>query len=240
MKKVTLSILFFSLCLLSQSQKGLVTFGLQYKPILPVEFLNVENLTLTNGDLQVNFTQKLGLNFGGVIRWNILNRISLESGINYVRRNFGYEAAVESTGAKGKDDFSIIGYETPFKGLVIVQLSRKSFLSAASGITTSWIASSVASGTEDLNFRQYTNAKKLNLALIANVGYEYKTDKSGTFYFGASLNSPFQAIGVTDVTYDDLANEEQSVRGALFGNYLTLDLRYYFHEEKSKSKRKSN
>ncbi len=235
--KTILVIVCFLICLSSYTQKGQVTFGFQYKPILPVEFLNVENLSLTNDDLSVDFTQTLGLNFGGVIRWNILKRLSLESGINYVRRNFKYEASVASSGATGTDDFSIVGYETPIKGLVIVQLSRSSFISAATGITTSWTASSVASGTEDKNFRQYTNAKKLNLALIANVGYEFKTDKSGTFYFGASLNSPFQAIGVTEVIYDDLANEEQKIRGALLGNYLTLDLRYYFHEDKSKSKR---
>lgn len=218
------------------SQKGITKFGFQYKPILPVEFFNVKPLELTNTDFSSKITQSFGHNIGGVIRWSPLKRLSIESGVNYVRRNFNFTTSVISSGASSKGIFGMVGYEVPIKGMVLVQLDRNSFLSVSSGMATSWIASDVATGTEDNNFYQVTYTKKMNLAFIANIGYEYRTDKSGTFYIGASLNTPFQGIGLIDITYDEYNIDNQVLTGVLEGNYLTVDLRYYFHEEKRKKR----
>lgn len=238
MKKLSLIISLFLAGLSSplKSQHGVTNFGFQYKPILPVEFFNVQKLSITNNDFTSTISQQLGHNIGGIIRWNPLKRFSFESGVNYVRRNFSFTTSVNSSGTSSKGNFGIVGYEVPIKGMVLVQLDQNSFLSVSSGIATSWIASDVATATEDDNFYQVTYTKKMNLAFIANVGYEYRTDKSGTFYLGASLTTPFQGIGLIDVHYDEYNQTNQKLTGVLLGNYLTVDLRYYFHEDKKRKK----
>lgn len=218
------------------SQQGITTFGFQYKPILPVEFFNVQKLSLTNNDFSATISQQVGHNIGGVIRWNPLKRFSFESGVNYVRRNFKFTTNVNSTGSGSSGSFGIVGYEVPIKGMVLVQLDKSSYLTVSTGVATSWIASDVAAATQDDLFYQVTYTKKMNLAFIANVGYEYRTDESGTFYIGASLNTPFEGIGLIDVHYDEYNEPKQKLTGILLGNYLTVDLRYYFHEDKRKKK----
>lgn len=232
---ITLLLLLFQFQLIGQ--KGVVKFGFQYKPILPVEFFNVSDLNLTNTDFSSTIQQQLGHNVGGIIRWSPLDRISIESGLNYVRRNFKFSTSVNSSNAHSEGEFGIVGYEIPIKGMVFVQLNQESFVSVSSGIATSWIASDVAAVTEDNKFYQVTYTKKMNLSFIANVGYEYRTEKSGMLYIGASLNTPFDGIGIIDVMYDEFNIPNQKLTGELLGNYLTIDLRYYFHEEKKKLKK---
>lgn len=220
------------------SQKGLTQFGFQYKPILPIEVLNVENLSLTNNDFSANVAQQYGFNFGGIIRWNILKSVSLESGVNYVKRNFKYTTNVQSTNQASEGSFGIVGYEVPIKGMVNVRINDKSYINVSTGISTSWTASNVASTTEDDLFYQIAFTKKMNLALIANVGYEFRSREAGTYYLGVSLNNPFQSLGLIDVVYDEFNQQKQTITGELQGSYVTLDLRYYFHEKKEKKKKK--
>jgi hypothetical protein len=218
------------------TQKGVTTFGFQYKPILPIEFFSVKTLALTNTDFSATISPQLGHNFGAIIRWGLSKSISLETGVNYVKRNFKMDNSVKSTSVNSSGTFGITGYEIPFQGLVYVQMSKNSFLNVASGISTNWIASNIASRTEDDNFYQITYTKKMNLAYLANIGYEYRTDKSGTFYIGASLTNLFYGIGLIDVTYDQYNQTKQTITGELSGSYISLDLRYFFHEEKKKKK----
>lgn len=229
--------LFFVLCSLSMfSQKGVTTFGFQYKPILPVEFFNVKKLDLTNGNFSSTVAPKFGGNFGAIIRWGLSKSVSLETGLNYVKRNFEMTNQVKSTGTFSSGKFGIVGYEIPLQALIYVQMSKKSFLNVASGISTNWIASNVASESNDGNFYQVTYTKKMNLAYIANIGYEYRTDESGYFYIGASLTNPFQSIGLIDVVYDEYNQQKQILTGELSGSYVSLDLRYFFNETKKKKK----
>lgn len=232
LKNIIISFLFTLLGIFSYSQKGVTTFGFQYKPILPVEFLTVEKLALTNNDFSATVTQKFGNNFGAVIRWGFTNSLSLETGLNYIKRNFEMETNVVSSGTSSKGSFGITGYEIPIQGLINVQINRNSFLNVATGISTNWIASNVGSETDDKNFYQITYTKKMNLAYIANIGYEYRTDKSGYFYVGVSLTNPFHSIGLIDVIYDEYNQTNQTITGKLSGNYISLDLRYFFNETK--------
>lgn len=235
LKNISISFLFSVVTFLTIAQKGVTTFGFQYKPILPVEFLVVEKLNLTNNDFDATLSQKFGNNFGAVIRWGFTKSVSLETGLNYINRNFEMQTKVASTGTSSKGKFGIVGYEIPLQGLINVQISRNSFLNVATGISTNWIASNVASESEDDNFYQITYTKKMNLAYIANIGFEYRTDDKGYFYIGASFTNPFQSIGLIDVIYDEYNQQKQTITGELSGNYISLDLRYFFNETKKKS-----
>lgn len=200
-----------------------------------MEFLTVEKLNLSNNDFEATVSQKFGNNFGAVIRWGFTRALSLETGLNYINRKFEMATSVASTGAKSNGKFGIVGYEIPIQGLINVQLNRNSFLNVATGVSTNWIASNVGSESNDKNFYQITYTKKMNLAYIANIGYEYRTDKSGYFYIGASLTNPFYSIGLIDVIYDEYNQTKQTLTGKLSGSYISLDLRYFFNETKKKS-----
>jgi hypothetical protein len=236
LKNIAISFLFLLLAAIAISQKGVTTFGFQYKPILPVEFLTIEKLNLTSSDFDATISQKFGNNFGAIIRWGFTKSLSLETGINYINRNYEMQTNIASTGTNSKGKFGIVGYEIPLQGLINVQINRNSFLNVATGISTNWIASNIASESEDDNFYQITYTKKMNLAYIANIGFEYRTDDKGYFYIGVSLTNPFYSIGLIDVIYDEYNQTRQTLTGKLSGSYISLDLRYFFNEEKKKRK----
>ncbi|MFQ3336841.1 MAG: hypothetical protein ACI9E3_000849, partial [Flavobacteriales bacterium] len=74
--------------LISVNAQSKTTFGLQYKPILPIKVLNVTELKLSEKGMNVTLSPKLGLNFGAIIRWELLEKLSLETGLNYNKRSF--------------------------------------------------------------------------------------------------------------------------------------------------------
>ena len=73
-------------------------------------------------------------------------------------------------------------------------------------------------------------ARRVQPALIANVGWEYRTEEKGIWYIGGSFHRPFLPMYKATVGYvtDTYTNNTET---NLTGNYLTLDLRYFFHEE---------
>ena len=73
----------------------------------------------------------------------------------------------------------------------------------------------------------------INPALLANLGFEYRTEKSGFFYVGASYHRPFSKFMSTKVKYDS-NNKIAEAETMLTGSYLTIDFRYFFPETPEK------
>jgi hypothetical protein len=72
-------------------------------------------------------------------------------------------------------------------------------------------------------------------AVIANLGWEWRTVKSGYFYIGASFHAPFSYEYVTRIRYEE-GQVTEEFYNTLSGSYLTIDFRYFFHEEPAKNK----
>ena len=65
---------------------------------------------------------------------------------------------------------------------------------------------------------------------LSNLGLELRTKEKGYFYVGASLNTPFNEITATQLRYyyeNNLSTKFDPI--FLNGNYVTLDLRYFFN-----------
>lgn len=225
------------------AQDNVLTAGFQFKPIFPSKFFNTGPQSKDSSG--VNFTLKpnSGYCFGMIVRYGISNRISMESGINYVKRTT--ELSISDGAFKGISKFKIIGYEIPMSGLVFIQLSEKIFMDASLGASFDFFPSDVQSS--DDYFKQFGKRKNWIFAsVLANLGWEYRTAKSGFFYIGASYHRPFKDIYVSTVVYkpDATSNEcKECQQFLLSGNYLTFDLRYFFHEDplkKNSKKKKSN
>ena len=88
------------------------------------------------------------------------------------------------------------------------------------------------------DFTQKTWKNKwVQVALLANYGFEWRSRESGYFYFGASYHRPFNYIGITQVVVE--RNNVPSRADALLrGNYLTADFRYFFNEKLERRKPK--
>ena len=74
------------------------------------------------------------------------------------------------------------------------------------------------------------------IALLSNLGSEFRSDQKGNYYLGISLHLPFSEIGRLYPYYDDSINEFNNLdfNNQYFmdisGRFVTLDFRYFFKE----------
>ena len=205
--------------------------GLQYKPILPTRYFGMNPVEGSEGPLKVSIENRFGHAFGMLVRANITNRFAYEFGINYVRRNFGMNAEHTDLGLTDQSKFAMISYEIPNQGLIYIRLDKGWFMNAAFGVSLKAFASDVFSLGQDPRFSQesFSSSRWFSLAGTSNLGFEYRSPKSGGYYLGASLHWPFVPITYTFARYrgqNDPRSLEVPLR--LTGRFLTLDLRYFF------------
>lgn len=230
----------------SMAQKNVLTAGIQFQPIFPVSFLNTADQEVRNsqGTITTVLSPTFSYSAGMVIRWGFHKRLSLETGINFVQRN--YDLTFKTDTFTGKSDFSIIGYEHPIKLLVFVRLSEKFFMNAAAGVQMTFYPSDIF--TSDAYFKHSGLRLGLGQFLhgggITNLGFEYRTKKAGYFYLGATYHIGFGDIYRSKFQYisDDVPSEAMPIW--INGSYLTFDVRYFFHSQplvkkEGKKKRKS-
>ena len=231
-------VLFLVYCLLStaycSAQRSSV-FGIQFKPIFPVGFLGTGKQTVTVDSVNMKFDLALqsGWNFGMVIRKNFTSLLALETGINYVKRKYHLDVIDEDYSESS--EFRIIGYEIPISLLAYIRLGEYVFMNASLGVSVDMYASNVQSvGTyhSSLTVRNHT----FQPAIIGNLGWELRTNKSGYFYLGGSLHRPFDYELTTRVNYKRTPKEVE-VYQPLSGSYLTIDVRYFFPENPNKKKK---
>jgi len=222
------------------AQEKVTTFGVQLKPIIPIEFLDAgKQEKINENNIQFINQPKFGLSFGMVIRKGLTKSLSIETGLNFLKRNYDLTINDPDSSFSGTSDFSIVNYEIPLLGMVYVKLGRNMFMNVAGGVSFDIYPTPLY--VED---HYYTNAVNrtnwFQLSLLANIGWEYRTEKSGYIYLGASLHRPFSNIFEEFVVYtgENYAGRKEEVTFDLTGNYLTLDIRYFFHEDKQKKKKK--
>ncbi len=230
--------IFFCFLLLSGSslfaQKGLTTFGIQIKPIFPFNFLNTG--PLLNDTANVHFETELTSGFSGgmIIRHSFSDLISLETGINYIKRKYTLKITDNDTAFNGESSFRIIGYEIPVTAMIFARVGEKLYASGSLGPACDMFASNIQ--TYDYYYNHVSSYRQIfQFAINGNLGLEYRTENSGTIYFGVSYHRPFSYIYYDRVRYQ-YHGKDVVIGNELVGNYLTVDFRYYFHEDKKKKK----
>lgn len=236
-------ILFF-ICLLipalSFSQERVLTFGVQFKPMIPVSLVENDLVETDLGGVNYQTQQNFGYSFGFLIRKGITKKISLETGIAYVKRNFSL--GIDSIGSNFNQDlnYGIVGYEIPVLGLIYIQLSREMFMNVSMGGALDLYPSDV--GTDRAAngewIHETVRRNWLQTSVLANIGWEYRTKEKGIFYVGASYHRPFDYIFLSKIGVKQVGAGRPEVSQELNGNYLTLDFRYFFHEDPEKRKLK--
>tara|TARA_B110000438_G_C15554374_1_gene538363 strand:- start:3 stop:701 length:699 start_codon:yes stop_codon:yes gene_type:complete len=232
MKRRILIIIFFCFVFSAKPQNNKTTFGLQYKPIIPAAYFNSSNINKSSGTYDFNLIPKYSNSFGMVIRRKINKAFLLESGLNYIQRNFKLLSTNNNIGLDDFTNFSMRSYELPIQLLTYVRASEYWHLNLAFGISHNVLASDVFSYGEE-NQGYYQNAYRKSggyKALLANVGMEYRTKTKGNYYFGTSLHRPWEAIA--KIYPDDKTNFNSDDKFSLdmLGNFVTIDFRYFFAE----------
>lgn len=214
----------------SKAQQEITTFGLQFKPIISSEIINTGPQSLKQGAINFTIEPNQGYSFGMVIRKGFNKQFSFETGINYSKRNYKLNITNDTLVFNGKSDFSYVIYEIPALALIYVQMGRNVYLNTAFGMAANFLPSSWESN--DYYFNHFSERKSWIVpSLLANIGTEYRTYDKGYFYFGFSYHRPFANITRAGVGYVENRLEKETAFFDITGNYLTIDLRYFFHED---------
>lgn len=215
----------------SNKKKGSreVKFGVQFKPILPINYFGAGPQTDQDTIAAITVSSKPGYNIGMVIRKDFSDLLSFETGINYIRRNFDIDAVDLSKDTGDYSDFGFVSYQIPLQGLVYIRLSEQLFMNTSGGLGIDWYASHVQSVGQNallqhLSLRRYW----MHFSILANVGFEWRTENSGGFYVGASFVNPIKKITDTRIDYYYGNTDKQRYDMELSGTFITVDLRYFF------------
>lgn len=218
------------------SQERVTTVGLQIKPIIPGGLLSSAKQEIEKSNIQFSLHPKAGLSFGMVIRKGLTKRFSLEGGLNILRRNYDITIQDPDSSFVGKSDFRLINYEIPVLGLVYIQLGENLYMNAAGGVSFNIYPTNLFT-FDDYFQSTVIRFNWLQTSLLSNIGWEYRTKKSGYIYFGASYHLPFTIIMKDLVIYNGFGRNEAALF-ELSGKYLTVDIRYFFHEDKQRKQYK--
>ncbi len=228
----------FILCFfvsLAQAQEKKTVFGLQYKPIVPAAYFDAANISAEWDNFQFDLSPRYGYSFGMVVRRGLNRTFSFETGINYIDRNYRMSTDNSTINLDDFTDFSLRAYEIPYQLLTNVRVSDDIYLNVAFGMSHNIFASDVYSeGEADSQFIQNTlKRRRIQIAMLANIGAEFRTEKDGIFYVGASLHRPWDEVGRVYPEYDGFNENAPSLDAyylEVLGNFVTIDFRYFFHE----------
>jgi hypothetical protein len=221
--------LLFLCGLLVHGQKGVTTFGIQFKPVLPLEFF--DPLTTTERpSLKGSIELTGGSGFGMSVRVGLTNAISLETGLGQIKRSYTFGIVNDTSGYSGTDRVRFIGYELPITGLVFIRLGERMWMNTALGFVVDMYPGDAQQDLEE--GRIYIFRRNwVQMGVLGNLGVEYRTEKSGSFYLGATYHRPFNDMALAELTYYGPSFFPYTMQAPLDGSYLTVDLRYYFHED---------
>lgn len=231
--------LFFG-CFLSQylfAQERITALGIQVKPMVPSHFFGTGPLTLEGDSLRATFTHKTGWSGGMVIRKGLNKMWSIESGISMMQRNYQLDFYSKRFGQGGKTQYRFIGYEIPFQALVYVQLGKQVYMNSSAGVSCNFYPSNllkqgfVQKDTTVVDYSVKTYRARWNqVSIILNYGFEFRSKKNGYYYLGASYNRPLSIIGISDLRMEQ-NGAGNNLQIPINGSYLTVDVRYFFHED---------
>lgn len=219
----------------SKAQERVSTVGVQLKPLFSSKFFGTGPQTITDSSFSYGLRPGPGYVMGMVIRKGYTPTLSLEFGLNYIVRNYDINASdgVET----GSERMKIVGYELPISQLVFIRLSEKIYMNASAGFCINMFPSDVYE--EQDNFFAFAGRNNIfTPSLLANLGFEYRTDDKGYFYIGTSLNRQFNPIFGYSIDYVRNNTSVNSIITEINGTYLSLDFKYFFHEDPEKKGKK--
>lgn len=210
-------------------------FGFQVRAIIPSILSGGTNSIIDSTNyLTQSIRQLPGISYGANIRVGLTELIAIETGINYLERKFEISAAVSDSNFSNSTVVSYIQYDIPLNGLIYIKLAEKIYATAALGVSFNFKPTNIRKDVSDKKnlfvHQGYTSvANMFGASLNANIGFEYRTKKRGFFNIGVSAQIPFSKLFDIRTTYVYVNTGISSVYQQVKGSYLSLDLKYFFH-----------
>lgn len=165
-----------------------------------------------------------GYLFGMEVRHDFNQITSLKTGINFIRRN--YDITVTNLDSSFTSRLQYIGYEIPVMALVYLRLTKNIFMDYSAGMSMNFYPS-------DVTIPHFWGMRKrwFNTGLIANVGWDYRTEENGVIYFGFLYQYQFNHMMQLLYFKGERVGIEDS-RDNVGGSYLAVSLKYFFPNRK--------
>jgi len=199
--------------------------GFQFRPIFKNKFFNSGNTDVIQNNVNFTIAPKLGYSWGMVIRKQFASKLSFEGGINYLKRKYIFGVDDLDSSFATTAEFAIVEYEIPLSAMVHVRLGERIYMNNSAGLSLNMFKRSEVEYVDDVS---YTFIRKswMNFALIANIGWEYRTESSGYFYLGSSYQLPFTKVISMSADYTKNIGIEEFDTDMNLG-FFTVDLKYY-------------
>lgn len=235
---LTISLLIITSCAFGQGKRGRVPsyFGIQIRPLFPAKYIGEKSHTFnttSTDSIQFNstITQRVGYSFGATVRAGLTKLVAIETGINFFQRNFDLSIDVPDSNINAKNDMSFINYGVPVNVLFYIPLTENFYMNASLGASLTFKPTEIgvltlSSGANEFRSSSITNSK-FGVALNANMGFEYRTKKSGFFYLGGSAQIPMAPIFNLRTLYKH-EGYESAIYGDVSGSYFAIDIKYFF------------
>ncbi|MGZ5243197.1 MAG: outer membrane beta-barrel protein [Bacteroidia bacterium] len=231
-KNTSVLLIIFLLCLVKSSlaQTQEPRLGIAIKPIIPSGLFDNQELVETQGKVQFSIEPKLGYSAGVVLRQDLPSLLSFETGIYYVRRI--YDLAIsDNLNNSTRNKFRFVNYEVPITGLIYIRLSENMYLNNTFGISLDFFPNSIFTENEFYQQRAERNYWVLP-GLIADVGAEYRTKKSGNFYIGGAYHRMLLPMANTIIAYKN-GTIDETITTPLSGHYFAFNFRYFFPTQRT-------
>lgn len=212
-------------------------FGLVVRPVFPTQFIGSSTTELNDGFFETTLQQRLGYGFGATVRAGLTKLLALETGINFTQRHFDLSSSVPDSNSFIRDTLTFIEYDIPLNALFYVQLSERFYANVALGGTITYKPTDIATLNQPGGPHTFTHAgvtrRKVGFDLNANLGFEFRTEKSGFFYLGGSARVPFAPLFDLLAVWKYQGVGREAV-GEVDGSFLSIDFKYFFPNIRNK------
>ena len=200
-------------------------FGIQVKPIIPSSMFRIVTDEIEQEGIQYFVTPQTGYAFGAAIRFGLSPRFTAQADINYIHRNFSFKSV---DGDKQTEvDLRVVSYEIPLLLTYFVRATEEIYMGPSTGLSFQFLPTNLFSRNtpiEQLSLKR----RWVSTSLVVNVGFEWRTESSGYFYFGPTYNMYFYPMYQTRIQYKDAQLREHRVYTELHGDYFGFIIRYIF------------
>lgn len=213
-----------------QIEKGESIFGIQFRGIIPVSYLNAGEQTISNDSIDFSISSASGFSIGAIVRHNFSKMFTIETGINYVSRRYSFNFKQNIQNIDDNSSVNLVSYEVPIQWLLFIRLGDQFYMNTLFGFSFDFYPSDVTKTREKYAYIIIRDSW-VNFSLLASIGFEYRTKKSGYFYLGGSLHYPFSDVSFVRVSYIPDPNDSNNfvnLDTKLSGTYFSIDIRYFF------------
>lgn len=218
--------------LFSQDRK--VAFGLHVEPIIPSSLFRITDYELVQNNVAFLVEPKPGVSYGASISFGITPRFWIETGINYITRDF--RISVTDGEFSRSIEFTADNYEIPLTVTYYVRLGERIFMGHTLGLSMQMLPSHLrtvidekdATGLTIWEFEQYSRRRYWTMpAFKGSIGWEFRTNNDGYFFVGPVYRL-FTRLYTTRLFYhrNDIDLEQLDVKA--IGDYFGITMRYRF------------